>query len=360
MLHFQKREPLKALFFILNSIYEHMQYPKILFICKQRPLKYGMSYGLLNSCRFLCNALNEMGAEAKLVEVVDNNCIDREVHKFKPTHVFIEALWVVPEKFEVLIPLHSKIQWHIRLHSNTPFIANEGIAIEWIKKYALLQEKYPQFHIAPNSIRMMLDLKKSLGTDTVYSPNIYQPDLKPVIEKVSTPDIIQIGCFGAIRPLKNQLIQAMAAISFAEYLGKKLNFHMNHSRLEQNGDNVYKNLVSLFQDSDHKLITHEWMIHEDFLKLIGQMDLGLQVSFSETFNIVAADFTHMNVPLVGSDEIEWLSSLYQSETTDIDSIIDHLWLAYFGKRINLQYLNKLGLNRYNYNSRKVWKEYLKL
>jgi hypothetical protein len=337
-----------------------MTKPKILFICKQRPSIYGASYGLLNSCRFLCNALNELGTESKLVEVVDNNRIDREVNKFKPTHVFIEALWVVPEKFEILIPLHSKVQWHVRLHSNTPFIANEGVAMEWIKKYALLQKKYSQFHISPNSYRMMTDLQSSLGIQMIYSPNVYQPDLKPEIEKNIMPGVIQIGCFGAIRPLKNQLIQAMAAISFAENLGKILHFHMNNSRLEQNGDNVYKNLTALFDGSKHKLITHEWMSHEDFLKLIGQMDLGLQVSFSETFNIVAADFTHMNVPLIGSGEIDWLSSLYKSDTTYIDDIISHLWLAWYGKLVNLQYLNNWGLNRYNSNSKKVWKKYLKL
>lgn len=337
-----------------------MQIPKILFICKQRPAKYGASYGLLNSCRFLCNALNEMGANAALVEVVDNNGIDREVHKFQPTHVFIEALWVVPEKFDVLIPLHPTVNWHVRLHSNTPFIANEGVAMDWIKKYSILQDKYKQFHISPNSIRMMNDLKMCLGINTIYSPNIYHPDVKPHVTQTVMPGIVSIASFGAIRPLKNQLIQAMAAIAFANELGKTLHFHMNHSRLEQNGDNVYKNIVSLFNNSNHKLITHDWMPHEDFLRLVGQMDLGLQVSFSETFNIVSADFTYMNIPLVGSNEIEWLNSLYQSDMTDINDIISNLWLAWIGKNINLQYLNKWGLNKYNIKSKKVWKEYLKI
>jgi len=116
-----------------------------------------------------------MGVEASLVEVVDNNCIDREVHKYKPTHVFIEALWVVPEKFDVLIPLHPTVQWNVRLHSNTPFIANEGSAMDWITKYGLLQKKYKQFHIAVNSEKMGNELKKSLDIDTIYAPNIYCP-----------------------------------------------------------------------------------------------------------------------------------------------------------------------------------------
>ena len=149
---------------------------KVLFICKQRPARYGASYGLLNSCRFLCNALHSMGVEAHTVEVPDNNHIDRKIHHYKPTHVFIEALWVVPEKFEVLIPLHPKIKWFVRLHSNVPFIANEGMAVDWILKYANLQKKYHQFNLAVNSEKIHNDLKRSLNIDTVYSPNIYQPN----------------------------------------------------------------------------------------------------------------------------------------------------------------------------------------
>jgi len=338
---------------------------RVLFICKQRPARYGASYGLLNSCRFLCNALRSMGASAELVEVIDNNGIDREIHKYKPTHVFIEALWVVPSKFEELIPLHPKVQWHVRLHSNTPFIANEGMAIEWIVKYSKLQEKYPQFHIAPNSIKMSSDLERSLGIPTVYAPNIYQLHKNPDAFGQKTPEdkhpkILDIGCFGAIRPLKNQLIQAMAAMAFANELDKTLHFHINHSRVETNGENAYRNLVSLFDGTKHKLVIHEWILHEDFLKLIRKMDLGLQVSFSETFNIVAADFAHLKVPIVASAEIEWMNPLYQANPTDLDNIVSHLWLAWIGKKINMHTVNNWGLEEYNQGARKAWKHLLKL
>ena len=77
--------------------------PKILFICKRRNDKYGVSFGLINSCMFVCNALSKYNIESKTITVTDNNDIDREVSVYKPTHVFIEALWVVPEKFHILI-----------------------------------------------------------------------------------------------------------------------------------------------------------------------------------------------------------------------------------------------------------------
>ncbi len=147
---------------------------RILFICKKRST-YGVSYGLLNSCRFLCNALEKMGNDAKIVQVNDNNDIDREVSMYRPTHVFIEALWVVPSKFEVLIPLHPKVKWYVRLHSNTPFISSEGIAIEWLAGYNKLVKKFPQFHIACNAEKLKTDLELSLGIHAIYAPNIYMP-----------------------------------------------------------------------------------------------------------------------------------------------------------------------------------------
>jgi hypothetical protein len=353
------------LFFIFILVNKKIKSPKVLFICKQRPANYGASYGLLNSCRFLVNALERMGVEAKLVEVIDNNGIDKEVHQYKPTHVFIEALWVVPEKFDVLIPLHPTVKWYVRLHSNTPFIANEGVAVEWIKKYAELQKKYPQFVIAPNSLKMANDLKQSLGIPTTYAPNIYVPhkgdagyDHVTPVDK--HPEVLDIGCFGAIRPLKNQLIQAMAAMAFANELGKTLRFHINHTRVETHGENAHKNLVALFAGTKHQLITHDWMLHENFMHLIRKMDYGLQVSFSETFNIVAADFVHMKVPIVGSKEIDWMSSLYQADCTDIDDILNHLWLARLGKKVGLHSLNNLGLNRYNALATEAWVDLLNL
>ena len=81
---------------------------RLLFICKLRSGFYGPSFGLINSCKFVANALAKYGIEAKVVTVVDNNSIDREIHQYKPTHVFIEALWVVPSKFKELIPLHPR------------------------------------------------------------------------------------------------------------------------------------------------------------------------------------------------------------------------------------------------------------
>ena len=148
---------------------------KVLFICKKRkssgPAPYAnlVSSGLLNSATFVNNMLVKNGIESKIIEVIDNNGIDKEVHDFQPTYVIIEALWVVPSKFEVLQKLHPNVKWIIRLHSEVPFLANEGIAMEWIFDYM----KYDNVIISVNSKRMEREMNIILPKPVLYLPNYY-------------------------------------------------------------------------------------------------------------------------------------------------------------------------------------------
>lgn len=338
---------------------KHNHKSRILFIVKKRNDSYGPSFGLMCSCKFIANALNKHDVEAKVVDVTDNNDIDREVTNYKPTHVFIEALWVVPAKFEELIPIHPHVRWYVRVHSKIPFIANEGMAIEWIRGYDKLSEKFPQLHIAANNLEMLECLRQAFDIYGDYYPNIYCPDSFINTPKMPKPhDVLDIGCFGVIRPMKNQLIQSLSAIAFGNQIGKKVRFHINADRVEQKGDAVLKNIINSLADTGHELIEHPWLPHDDFIRLVRTMDLGMQVSLSETFNIVAADFVWNNVPLIGSSEIEWLSSLYIADVSDIDNIVNKLYLAYYGRKVGLQNLNLWNLNDYNNEALKVWLQQL--
>lgn len=332
---------------------------KVLFILKKRQTSHtgydSVSSGLLNSARFVSDMLNKNGIESNLVEVVDNNCIDREVAKFKPTHVIIEALWVVPQKFEVLTKLHPKVQWIIRLHSDISFLANEGIAIEWIYEYL----KYDNVKISANDWETNFNFELLTNKQFVYLPNYYPVGFfnrnKP---KPDTRKVINVGCFGAVRPLKNQLIQAVAAIDYADTYGKKLKFHINTQRVEGRGEPVLKNLRALFENNPkHELIEHGWLSHNEFIDLVQTMDIGLQVSFSETFNIVSADFVNNNIPVVTSNEVEWVNPVYFANPSKVNSIVSRMRRAILASRFKFNFLNKLSLWYYSFKSEKIWTKY---
>jgi hypothetical protein len=339
---------------------------KLLFIVKERVV-YGTktkAYGLYNSCNFVARRLRQDGYEANVVQVVDNNCIDKYVTQYKPTHCFIEALWVVPSKFEVLAKLHPKVKWIIRIHSMIPFLSSEGMAFEWINEYLALREKGIDISISCNNDKAYNDLVSIYGEKVIsYTPNIYYPDEYSTSKQNFTikkcQKTIHIGCFGALRVMKNHPQQALWAITFADEIGKKLYFHVNISEHEQReASPILRNLRAIFKNTKHELVEHLWYEHSDFLKLVKQMDLGMQVSFTETFNITAADFVYNNIPIVVSNEIEFVQSQFRVNATDTNQAIRALYRAYDGKKYNDQLNNFNLLKLHNHHATKAWLKYI--
>jgi len=372
-------------------------YPRVLFVLKYRdgysPYSYSessgsgdstgsgdwgdggpkrpLSSGLFNSARMVVEMLEQNRVPVKLVHVIDNNFIHREIVAFKPDIVVIEAFWVVPDKFDELRRVCPNVTFIIRNHSEVPFLAQEGIAFDWMLRYI----KKPNVIMSANSQRMNRETRElalvanpdmdilEVTRKTPYLPNYYQmPQALMGDGGCIDPDsdTIDIGCFGAVRPLKNQLLQAIAAIEFANHLGKKLRFHINGKRIEMNGGQVIKNLVSLFSHyPQYELVNHAWMQHSEFKELIASMDIVMQVSFSETFNIVAADAISNGVVTITSPEIRWSSPQLQADPTSSESIFDTLVKAWLRKVENPDWNpNLAGLVHYNSKSVEVWLDYL--
>lgn len=334
---------------------------KALFIIKERVV-YGTktkAYGLFNSCNFVAKKLKDNGIDADVVQVVDNNCIDKKVTEYKPTHCFIEALWVVPSKFEVLSRLHPNVNWIVRIHSKVPFLAGEGMAYEWINQYESLRKKGIKISISCNNYEMYEDMKILYGEKISYTPNIYNPDpeVKPdeIFDLEKMRDDLHVGCFGALRPLKNHAQQAIWAIEFADKINKKLHFHINISEHEQNqAGPVLSNIREIFKETKHKLVEHLWHDHRNFLELVKNMDMGMQISFSETFNIVAADFVYCGIPIVVSKDIKFVNCLNAVNSSDRDRVIRAMYIAYYGRLFGLQYINNIMLNLHNEKAHKEW------
>lgn len=324
---------------------------RILFICKKNSNPYFISYtkknsGLFNSTRFIVEGLKARGVHAHIIEVVDNNCIDREVRKHKPDVVVIEALWVVPEKFHVLRKLHPTVEWFCHLHSHMPFLALEGSAIQWIRQYA--HDGIVKF--IANSPESYEALRAILSDEQIiFLPNVYIPQLRELKRYDCSGSHINIGCFGAVRPLKNQLLQALASIRFSRELRKPLRFHMNGTRQEMGGLPVLKNILQLFHKL-HKseLILHKWMEPEDFIHFMHkEIDISLQVSLTETFNVVSADAVTAGIPIVVSKEIKWASPWSMAHDDSIDDIVKMMhsalnnWmLAKWNQELLLEYSKK--------------------
>lgn len=331
---------------------------RILFICKKNTI-YGVSTycrrssGLYNSTSFIVKGLCERGIPAKIIEVNDNNDIDREVTQYRPNVVVIEALWVVPEKFEVLRRLHPKVKWFIHMHSGIPFLAQEGMACGW-----LIDSAKRGVDIIANSRDSFDAFSKIIPPEQLdFLPNVYLKKQLPAKRHPHSP-VINVGCFGAVRPLKNHLSQAFAAIQFARDLGKQLRFHVNATRTEMGGAPIVKNLRELFERlHDAELVEHDWHEAEDFVDVLhAHIDIGMQVSLSETFNVVTADCITAGIPSIVSREVPWASRLITAEEDNIESMVRMLHRAW-NYPILVTY-NQWLLRNYAHESLSMWYSWL--
>lgn len=362
---------------------------RVLFIMKRRdkgvagswnhsPTGDPLPSGLSVSATQMAFALDELKIESKLIQVIDNNCIDREVTAYQPTHVIIEAFWVVPDKFDVLCKLHPTVEWIIRNHSKSDFLSHEGGMVGWAIDYISRG-----LTLACNSPEATADFQRLAVTvgacphNVVYLPNFYRankltknffmikvwkflrwagiPGRNP-IKKTE----LKIGCFGAIRPLKNHLHQALASIEAADRLGVKLMFHVNGTRIEGKAEPILNSLRQLFKRNKwHELVELPWMEHVEFTKFSSTMDVLMQVSNSETFNIVAADSVSMGIPVVVSPEIPWLDCEYHVSPNDVQAQAKKLIKIW--KSSGNGYLQQdqlLNLREYAEVSKNIWAHYL--
>jgi len=84
----------------------------------------------------------------------------------------------------------------------------------------------------------------------------------------------------------------------------------------------------------------------------------MQVSLSETFNFVTADFVNAGVPVVVSPEVSWMPSAFQADPTSTAEIIKTMSVALRGRTLHFHYIAKRALYRENQIAAEWWQAYL--
>jgi hypothetical protein len=90
------------------------------------------------------------------------------------------------------------------------------------------------------------------------------------------------------------------------------------------------------------------------------MDIGLQLSFTESFNIVSADFVNHGVPIVVSDAIKWLPFVLKTSTVTYEETIEKMiWVYKWRNSGLLRWWARLNLVNYNIGSKEHWSDFMK-
>lgn len=249
------------------------------------------------------------------IEVDNIFHIENAISMFRPKKVLLQGLWASREDLINLTSKFKKVKFFNHIHSNIPFLACDSMAFHHLKMAHEL-----------GVMTVVNDVRSLAIPGSVHLPNVYVRRAYASVQKEE--DGVHIVCAGSLRPMKNQATQALAAILFANSLGKKLYFYANMGRSE-GGDNIKTALTGIFSMwPEHELISIPWMEHEEFLSFLSSKHYGLQVSLTETFNICAADYTTVNLPMVVSDEVQWAHPLVKADCGAAEQICEKLKICH--------------------------------
>jgi len=239
------------------------------------------------------------------------------------THALIEAPWVATPTLNAWCMRYPAIHFIVRSHSQVGFLVVEPGAIKLIREDIGLQESQLNFTLAGNSKQFKDWIETSYSGHVLYLPNLYDFE-RAFVKDDSTHDhkLVRISSFGALRLLKNHTTAAAAALMIAKQRNADLEFHISTNRAEGPSANAVGQAIRNMMSSvpGVTLVEDAWRGWPDFRRLVATMDLAIQVSHTETFNLATADATAEGVPSVVTPAIEWAPEHWMADPDDVEDI----------------------------------------
>lgn len=338
-----------------------MKRPHVVLAYKNFPVAHHVSHiGLGVSALNTAKVLRKAGVSSDVWAILGCKAIGERIRTSqpRPTHVIIGAPWLPTLDLQNLVFSHPGIHFAVVCHSNVGFLQADPQAITNFRQELDLEQGAMNFSAGGNSIRFSRWIEASYSRPCAWLPNLYflehhhPPHRRPWQGGCRA----KFGVFGALRPLKNHLSAAAAALEVANDLHIEIDFHINVGRVE-GGYTVLHSLEAMLANSPTvKLVKTDWHHWPVFRHLIRSMDLLLQPSFTETFNMVTADGAAEGIPSVVSEAIDWAPRSWRA---DVDDPID---IARVAKRllgdVRAGDEGWIALDRHNADGLRSWKQFL--
>jgi hypothetical protein len=267
--------------------------------------------------------VHAVGSGQELLELIER---DRETaslaHHVPLSHVVVSAPWIPTAQLSLMAHQYPDVEFTVLSHSNVGFLQADPRAIALLREGADLERALPNFHIAANSRNLRNWWQAAYQTPMLLLPNMYPFEaVRP--KRTWNGGKLRIGCFCAIRPYKNVLTAAAAALEVGVRLrASDLEFWISGGRTEGGGtmaEAIHQMYVNVPRAS---VVQNHWESWPQFLGTIGSMDLLIQPSYTETFNMVTADGISRGVPSVVGEAIMWAPKNWMASTDSAGDLAD--------------------------------------
>jgi glycosyltransferase involved in cell wall biosynthesis len=240
------------------------------------------------------------------------------------SHVVVSSpAWITPAQFHDLCTLYPEVEFVMLSHSGTSYLSIDFHGIQNIRGDIDNVLSHHNMIVACNNPRSVKAFDGMFGGKTVYLPNLYDTAaFMPFTHPKPIGHVLRIFNPGASRPWKNQLTAAEAAVMLARSLGVNLEYYVNSKRPD-GGERMIESRGELFANLPGCTISDvPWMPWPKFRSFCGTMNLMIEPSFDETFNVCVADSYAAGTPVVTSPSIEWSPRSAWCEPCDPQSIVD--------------------------------------
>lgn len=337
--------------------------PSTALIYKNFAAWKGISHiGLGVSAALNAAEINKHIGPAEVIPAQNNVDIVNAIRKYNDEHeepltnIIISAPWISVKDTRAMVTYFKDIQFTVLSHSNVGFLQADPNGIHLLREGLKLSQELPNFKISGNSRKFVEWMQVAYGVPVVLLPNMYP--VKEVTTELEDEGVIKIGNFGAIRPQKNVLTATAAAVAIGREMQRPVEMYINSGREEGGVWTLMNALHQLIDDvPNFELKQAPWCSWSEFKEdYVANMDLLIQVSYTESFNMVTADGISVGVPSVVSDAIDWAPTSWRAnndDCLDVAKVGIRLLTDDHTRNEGFKYLTK-----HNKTALKLWTAYL--
>ena len=282
----------------------------------------GISHiGLGVSAQKNAEYLVRRGYEAVVVPCKNNIDLVEAIREHKFTHVVISAPWLSGLDVDTMVRHFKDVKFAIVSHSNIGFLQADPSALRLFRQYVLISKEVNNLQVGGNSAIFANWFSLVYETSNLLLPNMYE--VCEPCERRPCGDVIKIGTFGAIRPQKNVMTSAATAVLLSRMLNRPVEFHVSTGR-EDGGGGVILNSIRqmMIHLPNVELVERHWSDWKQFKRIVHDMDILFQMSYTESFNMVTADGVVEGVPSVTSNAITWVPESWKAEADNVFSVAE--------------------------------------
>jgi hypothetical protein len=235
------------------------------------------------------------------------------ITKYHATHCVIAAPWLAVTDMAALLRQFPDTEIVVNLHSNVGFLAADTNGVALTRQYIDLEQANLNFRISANSRKGTRWVRAAYQCPCLWLPNLYAIDSSVIINRpIWKSGVLRIGAFGATRPLKNLMTAAGAALELTNQLKAQAEFWISGGRPD-GGQGVVASIKAMLAGLPNIALRElNWASWPQFRDVVRSMHLLLQVSYTESFNVVSADGVAEGVASVVSDAIDWAPDFWKA------------------------------------------------